>query len=117
MYDDKQFDAHSNGDVTVLRLRQRRIIDEDQVFQFGEVLGRFASDEDTKKLVLNFGAVKFLSSAALGRLISIRKQAAQHGAQLKLTNLSPEVHEIFKITRLDEIFEICADESDAFSVF
>lgn len=116
MDDDKQFDVHSIGDITVLRLRQRRIIDEDQVLQFGEVLGRLASAEDTRKLVVNFAAVKFLCSAAIGKLISLRKQAVQHGRQLRLTNLTPEVYEIFRITRLDEIFEICADESDALSV-
>jgi anti-sigma B factor antagonist len=64
-------------------------------------------------LVIDFGTVKFLSSAVLGLLIRISKRINEHKGKLKLCGISPRIYEIFKITRLDEIFDIHDDAKKA----
>jgi anti-sigma B factor antagonist len=64
-------------------------------------------------LVIDFGSVKFLSSAVLGLLIRISKRVNEHKGKLKLCGIGPRIYEIFKITRLDEIFDIHDDAKKA----
>lgn len=53
-----------------------------------------------KKIVLNFGNVEYLSSAALGILITLNKKLIASGGKLLLCNIDPQIYEIFGITKL-----------------
>jgi anti-sigma B factor antagonist len=64
-------------------------------------------------LVIDFSSVRFLSSAVLGLLIRISKRINENKGRLKLCCISPRIYDIFKITRLDEIFEIYPDVKKA----
>jgi anti-sigma B factor antagonist len=67
--------------------------------------------------VLNFSSVGFMSSAALGKLITLDKKVKAKGGVLKLCNIKPEIYEVFAITRLDRLFDIKKDESEALAAF
>ena len=41
----------------------------------------------SKSLLLNFSSVEFLSSAALGKLITLDRKVKAHGGKLKLSSL------------------------------
>jgi anti-sigma B factor antagonist len=69
------------------------------------------------KLLLNFSSVEFLSSAALGKLITLDKRVKAHGGLLKLSNIRPEIFEVFAITKLNRLFDIKEDEADALAAF
>ena len=73
--------------------------------------------ENRDKLLLNFSTVDFLSSAALGKLITLDKKMKAHGGTLKLSNIRPEIYEVFTITRLNRLFDIKDDEADALAAF
>ena len=73
--------------------------------------------ENRDKLLLNFSSVDFLSSAALGKLITLDKKVKAHGGVLKLSNIRPEIYEVFTITRLNRLFDIKDDEADALAAF
>jgi len=64
-------------------------------------------------LILDFRNVQFLSSAVLGLLIRISKKIYEHDNQLRLCNISPKIYEVFKITRLTRVFDICKDAEAA----
>jgi hypothetical protein len=55
-------------------------------------------------LVLDFRAVTFFESAVLGRLIRVKQRLGPHG-RLKV-RLHPDMVDTFRITRLDQIFDI-----------
>jgi anti-sigma B factor antagonist len=65
------------------------------------------------KLILNMGKVDFINSSGLGTLVSILKDVRSCHGRLKLSNLAPYVKEIFEITQLNNIFDICEDEKHA----
>ena len=105
------------GDVAVVRFVDRKILDAANIQELGEELFTLVEDEGRKQLLLNFSNVEFLSSAALNKLIILDKKVKSHGGKLKLSNLKPEIYEVFVITRLNQLFDIKDDESEAVSAF
>ncbi len=58
------------------------------------------------QLVLDLGDVQFLSSDALGKLIGFKKKVASCRGRLRIRRLHPDMQEVFRICRLDQVFEI-----------
>ena len=105
-----------SGKVTVVTFNDSKIIDEAEIQEFGQELYDLVEREGKKKIILNFGNVEFLSSAALGKLIGFDRRVKQHGAELVLSNIRPEIYEVFAITKLTKLFKIKDDEADALAV-
>ena len=60
-------------------------------------------------LLLDFTNVEFITSVELGTLIGLHKRMKASGGWLTLFNLNPEVFEVFAVTRLDNLIEICRE--------
>ncbi len=105
------------NDVTVVRFVDRKILDEANIQELGQELFRLVEEDNRKKILLNFSMVEFLSSAALGKLITLHKKVKQHSGMLKLSNIRPEIYEVFAITKLNKLFDIKDEESDALASF
>lgn len=104
-------------EVTVVRFVDRKILDEASIQELGQELFRLVEEDGRKKLLLNFSSVEFLSSAALGKLITLDKKVKAHQGKLKLSNIRPEIYEVFAITKLNKLFDIKDDEADALASF
>ena len=96
--------------------RTRRSSIPESIQELGQELFDLVEKEDRKKIVVNFSNVEFLSSAALGKLITFEKLTKRVGAALILTNIAPEIFQVFAITNLDKLFQIKDTESDALAV-
>ena len=64
-------------------------------------------EEGQKNFIFNFSQCDFIDSTGLGALVSIYKKCIEKGGSIKLKSLKPEVEKLFKLTRLDKVFEIC----------
>jgi len=95
----------------------KKILDEANIQEIGDELARLVTKDHRIKLLLNFENVEYLSSAALGKLISLHKRVREHSGQLKLCSIRPEIYEVFKITKLNLLFEIYDDEELALKTF
>jgi anti-sigma B factor antagonist len=102
------------GDVTVVNFKVKSILDQRTIQLIGKELDRLVDTHVTPKMLLNFGNVEFLSTAALGILIALHKRVRSAGRRLLLGNLDSEIREVFEITRLNTFFEIvpAPDEGD-----
>jgi anti-sigma B factor antagonist len=105
------------GDVTVVRFRDHKIVEDISIQQLGQEMFQLVEVDNRDKLLLNFSSVDFLSSAALGKLITLDKKMKSHGGTLKLSNIRPEIYEVFSITKLNRLFDIRDDEADALAAF
>lgn len=105
------------GDVAVIRFRDHRIVEDENILELGQELIQLVEVEKRKKLLLNFSSVEFLSSAALGKLITLDKKVKATSGTMKLSNIRPEIYEVFSICRLDRLFDIKEDEADALAAF
>jgi len=117
MGEQQRLDVAESGGVTVIRFRDRKILDEVNIQELGKELFALVEEENRQRLCLNFSNVEFLSSAALGKLITLDKKVKAAGGKLKLCNIRPEIYEVFHITRLDRLFDIRSDETEALKAF
>ena len=64
-------------------------------------------------LILDLGAVNFVSSAGLRILIVVYKSAAAVGTKLAMIRPQPEIYKLFKLASLDLTFNVFENEADA----
>ena len=88
-----------------------KILDEGTILQTGKELLELLDQAGDKRMVLDFCKVMFMSSAMIGKLVLLNKKAKAEEVDLTLTNITPNVMEVFKLTRLNKIFKI-VDEED-----
>ena len=103
----------TEGDVTVVELADRKILDEVSILHIGEQLNTLVADKLKPKLVVDFTNVAHLSSSALGMLITLHKNIRERDGKLSLCNIQPQIYEIFAITRLNDIFKISESRAEA----
>lgn len=103
--------------VSVVEFADRKILEELSIQEIGEELDRLVESEPGIKLLLNFQNVDHLSSAALGMLITLNKKIKERSGLLKLSNINRQIFEVFKITRLNRVFDIHESANEALSVF
>ena len=116
MSNQRRIEVSDSASVSVVRFQDQKIIDPEAIQELGQELFDLVEREDRKKLVLNFANVEFLSSAALGKLITFEKKVKRNESQLVLTNISPEIFQVFAITNLDKLFTIKDSEADALAI-
>jgi anti-sigma B factor antagonist len=117
MADNGRLEISEVGGVTVIRFVDRKILDEANIQELGRELFALVEEDNRKSLLLNFVNVEFLSSAALGKLITLDKKVKAHGGKLKLCNIRPEIYEVFAITKLNKLFDIREDEAAGLDSF
>jgi anti-sigma B factor antagonist len=105
-----------NG-VTRVVFAVRNILDESMIHQIGEEVAGLVAASGNPKVLISFKGVEHLSSTALGMLISIKNKVEGKGGQLRLSDIDSKIHEVFRITRLDTLFKIHADEASALKSF
>ena len=59
-------------------------------------------------ILLDCEKMPFISSSGLRIFLKIRKEVAAKGGKMYLKNVCPDVMQVFKMTKLDGIFEIIA---------
>jgi anti-sigma B factor antagonist len=105
------------ADATVVAFTDEKILEETDVRSLREAVESIVEQAPCIHLVLDFRHVKFLSSAVLGLLIRISKRVYEQGGELRLCNIHPGIYEVFKITRLTNVFEIFEDVESATQSF
>jgi len=99
--------------ATIVTLTDENILEENDIRALQESIMPVVEQAERINLILDFQNVRFLSSAVLGLLIRISKKIYERNGQLRLCNINPKIHEIFKITRLTKIFDIYQDVESA----
>jgi anti-sigma B factor antagonist len=107
----------SAGYVTVALVMDRRLQDQGVIQELASELDSLVTEKAPKNILLNLSRVDFISSAALNRLITYNNRIKKSGGQLKLSNLKPQIEEVFAITRLNKHFDIRPDESAALASY
>ena len=105
------------GEVMVVNFVEKRILDELNIKEIGDELMELVDQHGKDKILINFENVEYLSSAALGKLITLGKRLQAKNGQLRLCEIAPSIYEIFKITKLNKFFEIYESEGDALGAF
>jgi anti-sigma B factor antagonist len=77
-------------------------------------LGRLVDEEDQRLLILDFSRVEFISSQAIGFIISLSKKlGALPNSKFLLCGINEKLMQLLKITRLDRILKIKPTQTEA----
>ena len=108
---------NDHGGVTAIEFIDKNILDETNIQQIGDEIGRLVDAKDNPQLLISFRNVDHLSSAALGTLITINNRVTGKGGKLCLSDIEGQIFEVFKITKLDRLFEIHDTAAEAIKAF
>jgi len=72
--------------------------------------------EGNRHFVLNLEGVDYIDSSGLGQLITIWSSVRNKGGHMTVLNPTKRVQRLFEITRLNKVFEILENESEAVEV-
>jgi anti-sigma B factor antagonist len=106
-------DHFAKDDILTIRILEERLVDPEQLKRLFEDLHALLGKSEERQVILDFAAVKFMASAMLGKLVAFQKKCEEFRAKLKLCSVSPDILEVFKITKLNKVFDIQADEAAA----
>jgi anti-anti-sigma factor len=59
-----------------------------------------------KEVVFDFSGVTFIGSAGIGKLLLFYKNLAAQGGKITIQNMSKDIYTMFKVVKLDKIFNI-----------
>ncbi|QEG01612.1 STAS domain protein [Stieleria maiorica] len=88
----------------------------------GQISSRVSAELDQPReclvtdVVIDLGQVTWISSAGLNELIRLQAQSRASGVNLRLRSLSETVRDVFRITRLERMFEFEGLGDDEFAV-
>lgn len=105
------------GDVAEVSFVDRKILDPLNIHQMSQELTSLVMDQGQQKLLLRCGDVEFLSSAALNALILLNKRVIKSGGKMVITELRPEIYEVFLLTNLNTFFSIFDDRDAGLAAF
>lgn len=103
--------------ITIVEFIDRNILDEANINMIKDDLLRLVDAEQSPRLLISFANVEHLSSAALGALITVNNRIKSRTGQLRLSNIDPQIYDVFVITRLNKLFEIHQNSAEAIKSF
>jgi anti-sigma B factor antagonist len=113
----QRIDVTKSGDVSVVKFRDRKILDEAAIQELGSELFALVEVDNRKTILLDFEGVEFLSSAALGKLITFDRKVKTAKGRLKMCAIAPGILEVFQVTKLNKVFDIRPDAGEALAAF
>lgn len=108
-------EEHRVGDVTILALKGRLVLDD------GEVALRKRVDDlvaqGRVKLIVDLGGVDYVDSAGIGVLVAKYLSTRRKAGDLKLLRLSTRSEHVMEIAHLLTVFESFTSENEAVRSF
>jgi len=104
-------------DISVVKFKDQKVMDPSRIETMGKELLSLVEADDPEHVLVNFENVSFFSSAAINKLIVFEKRVRAQGGKIRLSNLRPEVRDLFSYTNLDSMFEIKNEQSEAIESF
>jgi anti-sigma B factor antagonist len=69
------------------------------------------------KIVVNFRSLSYISSAGLGVFMAFIEKIRENKGDIKLTNMSPKVYNIFDLLGFPLLYEFFDEEAEAINKF
>jgi anti-sigma B factor antagonist len=69
------------------------------------------------RVVLSLKPIRQIQSAAIGILINFQKRVRDAGGALKIADLDPNILEVFKLTKMDQVLDLSRSTAEAVDAF
>ena len=104
--------SEQNG-ITLIEFNLVDLVDEETIQDAGDELLKVIEAPECQKLVLSFQGVRMLSSAALGKLITVHRRMHRKEGKVLFCDLSETVLDVLHACRLDSFFSLSGDRDEA----
>lgn len=99
--------------VHVVQIASPTLVDGPGLDELKQQIEALRSAHSGIDLLIDLTGVHMLSSAAIGLLGMVHRQTWGAKGRMKLCSVSPEVMKVFKLTRLDGVFDLYATRDEA----
>lgn len=103
--------------VTVVSFQDNAILDTLTIQHLGRELYNVVEQPRCPHLLIDFHNIRFLSSQALGVLLTLRRKADKSGVDVAFARLRPELVRVFQVTNLDKMFRFFDTDEEALEHF
>jgi anti-sigma B factor antagonist len=102
---------------TVVEFKNPSLMDPLELETIGQQLYKLVDEQDKRKIILDFEKVQYLSSQAIGIVLTMNKKlGGLSNSKLVLCGVGPRLLELLKITRLDRLLTIKSSQREALKV-
>lgn len=106
------FEVKHINNITVFKLNERRL---DSTIS-GVLKGEFTilcQAENVRKLIIDLQNVAICDSSGLSALLLAQRQIRERGGALRLININENIHNLIRISFLENVLIICQSEQEA----
>ena len=82
------------------------ITDTSYVQQLSQELVEMVDRHGLRRIVLDFGGLKVMSSSVITALLGLERKVKETGGAVRLCDVSPDIFEIFQLTRAEKLFAV-----------
>lgn len=98
------FTLIADGDLAVATYHRTGLSDEDNIEQMGQELFSLVEQHSFRRVILNVSMVEYLTSAAIGKWITLHRKLARMQGALVLCGIQPTIRDILETSRLLSYF-------------
>jgi anti-anti-sigma factor len=110
-----QFEIEAENDVLIIHLKGKIISETDTVDleqEFGKLL-----NQNLNKVIIDIEKLTHINSTGIGMMIKMITKSRILGGDLVVIGLNGNVAKIFDIAKLDEVFTLYSDKTEALEHF
>ena len=105
--------VRAEGDVSIVGFTVSNLTDDENIELLGRELFTLVDQTGCRKLVLDMGGVRYLTSSVLGKLITLHRRVHRVDGRLIICNIGEGLKEIMSTSRLDQYFNMADDVAAA----
>ena len=111
-------DIRDMNDVVVVSFKLAKLVDDAVVGQVAEEFQKLRLEAGVdRKLLLNFHRVAFMGSTMISQIVLLSQLCKENEIDLRLCCISPDILEVFKLTKLTKRLKIYETETKALGAF
>lgn len=107
------FTVSREGNIHIVSIERDRLTDEDNLELFSQDLNLLVEKHEIQSLIIRMTRVRYMTSSAIGKLISLHRKINRNEGRLVLCELTSDVSETLEASRLLSYFAVEADMSAA----
>ena len=112
-YHPAYFDVNVQDDVTITKFHNEQLTEEDNLEQLGQELFTLVEQFQHRKIIADLTPVRHVTSAVLGKFITLHRKLVRNDGTLILCNIHPDLESVLSTSRLLTYFQTAADVDEA----
>lgn len=99
-YHPAYFDLNVDGDLAIASIRSEQLTEEDNLEQLGVELFALVDQFQYIKVIVDLSPLRYVTSAVLGKFITLHRKLGRNGGQLILCHIHPDLEEVLSTSKL-----------------